>query len=93
MIENAYTSVLADMSHQELNQAKRDFKTLQKAHRVLHDPERKRNAHLLAEAKNEALMKAMLPAVDENQTGVHVIGDKELPALYKSVVIAGKDVN
>ena len=77
MKENAYTSVLADMSHQELNQAKRDFKTLQKAHRVLHDPERKRNAHLLAEAKNEALMKAMLPAVDGDESDVCLVGENK----------------
>ena len=54
------------MSHGALTQAKRDFKTLRKARQILDDPERKSNAHLLAEIKNEQLKDVMMPAEGEN---------------------------
>ena len=59
-LDSGFTATKADLSHGELTQAKRDFKTLQKAHAILHDPERKRNAHLLADAKNESIKRGML---------------------------------
>ena len=55
------------MNHSERVQAIRDFKTLHKAHAILHDPERKRNAHRIAEEKNEALKPIMVPMPGENQ--------------------------
>ena len=55
------------MTHKERTQAIRDFKTLHKAHAILHDPERKRNAHAVAAEKNEALRNVMIPAPGENE--------------------------
>jgi len=55
------------MNHSERVQAVRDFKTLHKAHAILHDPERKRNAHRIAEEKNEALKPIMVPMPGENE--------------------------
>ena len=55
------------MNHSERVQAVRDFKTLQKAHRILHDARRKFNAHAVAAEKYEALGNVMIPAPGENQ--------------------------
>ena len=51
------------LSHAEMVQARRDFKTMKKAWIITHDPQRKRNAEVLAQIENNRLKSRMTEGV------------------------------
>jgi len=46
---------LGQLSHREITQARRDLKTMSKTYAITHDPQRKRNAEVLAQIEDRKL--------------------------------------